>query len=74
MKFKYYITLLKNLQCRVLKLADKPSGLGGGGHRIKLTIPDPGPFPLRGGRNKIKEDGLTAPWRFESFSYSALIG
>ena len=26
---KYYVALLENLQCRVLKLADKPSCLGG---------------------------------------------
>jgi hypothetical protein len=31
--------LLKNLQCRVLKQADKPSYLGGGGYRIKFGKP-----------------------------------
>gem|GEM_PF-3927593 len=32
--FSYSLTLLNNTQCRVLKLADKPSCLGGGDSRI----------------------------------------
>jgi len=38
----------------VLKLADKPSGLEGGGNGIKSSL----------------FGGLTAPWRFEPSLYS----
>ena len=38
MKYKISIPLLKNLQCRVLKLADKPSFLGGGESKDKRRI------------------------------------
>jgi len=52
----------------MLKLADKPSGLGGGGNGIKLTV------PILKVRFQDQDIRLTASWRFESFSYSALIG
>jgi len=42
--------------CRVLKLADKPSGLEGGGNGIKSSL----------------FGDLTAPWRFEPSLYSKL--
>jgi hypothetical protein len=44
--------------CRVLKLADKPSGLEGGGYGIKSSL----------------FGDLTAPWRFEPSLYSNLDG
>lgn len=47
-----------------MKLADMPTGLVGGGHGRKSPVPDR--------LNYQDQVHLTAPWRFDPFSYSKL--
>ncbi len=55
----------------MMKQADMPSGLEGGESWNKAMNPDPA---LDNVGDKIRQQSLTTPWRFDSFSYSALIG